>query len=156
MEVIYVGIQGVFGGKVSTVTKEFLSASDFLKSLDDSIAEYRRILGDLLRKIEELRIKSEQEAKLKGVLSKLGIQAPPTSPPANEINLRNVKILVNPFPQQELSSLEVAVEALNNKITALTNIRKELEVLSALGDIGLRVVVVYVDDIPRTIILKFA
>lgn len=140
---------------MSTVAKEFLSVGEFLKSLDDAIAEYRKVLGDLLRRIEELRIKSEQESRLKSVLSKLGAAVTPTSTALNEINLRNVKILINPFPQQELSSLEVAVEALNNKITTLTNIRKELEILSGLGDVGLRIIVVYVDDLPKTIVLRF-
>ena len=141
---------------MSTVVKEYSSVSEFLKNLDDTIGEYRRTLGELLRKIEELRIKSEQESKLKSVLSKLGVQVTqaPTSP--NVIELRSVKILVNPFPQQELSSLEAIVEALNTKITALTNIRKELEVLSGLGDVGIKMAVVYLDDVPKTIILKLS
>ncbi|MEM0002458.1 MAG: hypothetical protein QXS24_06020 [Desulfurococcaceae archaeon] len=135
------------------MTKEYVNVGEFLKSLDDTIAEYRKTLGELLRKIEELRIKSEQESKLRSILSKLGVSPAAAS---NEINLRNVKILVNPLPQQELLSLESAVEALNNKITLLTGIRKDLEALAGLGDAGVRIIVVYIDDVPRNIILKFA
>mgnify|MGYP001626138227 CR=1 FL=1 len=138
---------------MSTMTKEYVNVGEFLKSLDDTIAEYRKTLGELLRRMEELRIKSEQENKLKSILSKLGVSH---GAPSNEINLKNVKILVNPLPQQELTSLEAAVEALNNKITLLTSIRKDLDALTGLGDAGLKIIVVYVDDIPRNIILKFA
>lgn len=137
---------------MSTMIKEYINIGEFLKTLDDMISEYRRTLGELLRKIEELRIKSEQESKLKSILSKIG--ATPSTV-ANEINLKNVKILVNPLPQQELISLESAVEVLNNKITLLTGIRKDLEVLTGIGDVGIRIIVVYVDDVPKNIMLKF-
>lgn len=137
---------------MSTLTREFPSVGELLKSLDDLIAEYRRVLGELLRKIEELRVKSEQETKLRGVLSKLGLPAGPTP---NVVDFRNVRILINPFPQQELSSLESAVEALNSKITTLTAIRKDLEILSGIGNGGLKITVVFIDDLPKNIILKF-
>ncbi|MEM4717413.1 MAG: hypothetical protein QXE81_01470 [Desulfurococcaceae archaeon] len=137
---------------MSTLIKEYMNVGEFLKTLDDTISEYRRTLGELLRKIEELRIKSDQETKLRSILSKIGA-TPSTA--SNEINLKNVRILVNPLPQQELTSLESAVEVLNNKIALLTGIRKDLEVLTGIGDVGIRIIVVYVDDIPKNIMLKF-
>lgn len=137
---------------MSTTVKEFANLNEFIKSIDDLVADYRRRLGEMLRKLEELRVRSEQEKKLKSILSKLGL---PESAPANEVSLRNVRILVNPSPSQELSALESAVEALNNKITLLSAVRKELEVLSGL-DVGARIVVVFVDDVPRTVVLKLA
>ncbi len=136
------------------IIREYSSISELLKSIDDTVAEYRRVLGELLKKTEELRVKSEQEAKLRAVLSKLG--APVTPPSSTEIGLRSIKLVINPLPQQELSLIEVAVEALNNKITALTSIKKDIEALSALGDVGIKITVIYVDDVPKNIILKFA
>uniref|UniRef100_A0A7C4JL01 Uncharacterized protein n=1 Tax=Ignisphaera aggregans TaxID=334771 RepID=A0A7C4JL01_9CREN len=121
-----------------------------MKSVDDTLAEYRRRLGEMLRRLEELRVKSEQEKKLRSLLGRLGI---PESTPTNEVELRNIRIIVNPSPSQELSALESAVEAINNKITLLTAVRKELEVLSGL-DVGAKITVVYVDDVPRTVVLK--
>lgn len=139
--------------QMSIVIKEFVNVSEFIKSLDDALAEYRKKLGEMLRKIEELRIRSEQERKLKSVLAKLGMTETP--PPSNEITLRNVKIIINPSPSQELSALETAVDSLNNRITMLTAVRKEAEVLGGL-DVGLKIVVVYVDDLPKTIMLKLS
>lgn len=137
---------------MSITVREFPSIGEFAKSLDDLIAEYRKMLGDLLRKLEELRIKSEQEKKLKSILTKLGVAE--TTPP-NVLELRNLRIVVNPSPHQELSALEALVEALNNKISALAAIRKDLETLSGL-DVGLKILVVYIDDVPRTVMLKFS
>jgi len=127
--------------------------NEFIKSVDDLIGEYRRRLGEMLRRLEELRVKSEQEKKLRSVLGKLGL--PETASASNEVALRNIRILINPSPSQELASLESAVEALNNKITLLTAVRKELEVLGGL-DIGVKIAVIYVDDVPRTVLLKLS
>lgn len=135
---------------MSTIVKEFTNLNEFIKNIDDTVSEYRRRLGEMLRKLEELRVRSEQEKKLMSILSKLGL---PESPPSNEVSLRNVRILVNPSPSQELVALESVVEALNTKIMLLVAVRKELEVLSGL-DVSARIAVVFVDDVPRTIVLK--
>ncbi len=135
---------------LAATIKEFTNLNEFMKSVDDTLAEYRRRLGEMLRRLEELRVKSEQEKKLRSLLGRLGI---PESTPTNEVELRNIRIIVNPSPSQELSALESAVEAINNKITLLTAVRKELEVLSGL-DVGAKITVVYVDDVPRTVVLK--
>jgi len=137
---------------VSTSIKEFESVSEFLKSIDDALSEYRKRLGELLRRLEELRVRSEQEKKLRAVLSKLGI---PETVATNEVALRNVRIVVNPTAVQELAAMEAAAEALNNKVTLLTAVRKELEILSGI-EVGAKLSVVYVDDVPRTIVLRLA
>lgn len=137
---------------MSTVIREFGSIAEFTKSLDDAVSEYRRRLGEMLRRLEELRVRAEQEKKLKNVLSKLGL---PESSSPNEIALRNVRVVINPSPSQELSAIEAAVEALNNKITLLTAVRKELEILGNI-DVEAKLIVVYVDDIPRTVVLRFS
>lgn len=137
---------------LSIAIREFGSIAEFTKSLDDVVSEYRRRLGEMLRRLEELRIRAEQEKKLRGVLSKLGL---PESSPVNEIALRNVRVVINPSPSQELTAIETAVEALNNKITLLTAVRKELEILGSI-DVEAKLIVVYVDDIPRTVVLRFS
>jgi len=109
---------------MSTSIREFESISEFLKSVDDTISEYRKRLGELLRRLEELRVRAEQEKKLRALLSKLGLSETAV---ANEVALRNVRIVVNPTAIQELTAMEAAVEALNNKVTLLTAVRKELE-----------------------------
>jgi len=137
---------------VSTSVREFESVSEFLRSVDDTISEYRKRLGELLRKLEELRVRAEQEKKLKAILSKLGLSE---STVTNEVALRNVRIVVNPTAMQELAAIEAAVEALNNKVALLAAVRKELEILSGI-EVGAKLSVIYVDDVPRTIVLRLS
>ena len=141
-------------GKVddlSVVVKEYSSVTELLKSIDDVISDLRKTLGEYLRRIEELRVKVEQETKLKAVLGKLGLT---TTPPPNELSLRNVRVVVNPTAEQELGSLEAALEGLNARLTQLTSIRKDLDVLSSLGDTSVKITVICVDGVPKSVFIR--
>jgi chromosome segregation ATPase len=136
---------------LSVIVKEYSNVTELLKSIDDSISDLRKTLGEYLRRIEELRVKAEQEAKLKAILGKLGLT---TAPPPNELSLRSVRVVVNPTAEQELGSLEGALENLNAKLTQLTSIRKELDVLASLGDVGVKIAVIYVDGVPKSVLIR--
>jgi flagellar biosynthesis chaperone FliJ len=135
---------------MSSIVREFNSLAEFMKYLDDEISEHRRRLGELLKRLEELRVRAEQEKKLKSVLTKLGV---PESSTSNEVALRNLRIIINPAASQELTAMESAIEALNNRIAQLSAIRKEVEVLGGL-DVEVRLAVVYVDGLPRVLLLR--
>ncbi|MEM0026496.1 MAG: hypothetical protein QXT53_00985 [Ignisphaera sp.] len=135
---------------MSTVIKEFNSVAELMKSLDDEISEYRKRLGELIKRLEELRVKAEQEKKLKSLLSKLGL---PETSTANEIALRNVRIIVNPVASQELATIESAIESLNNRVMQLTAIRKEVELLGNI-DVEVKISVVYIDGLPKIVLLR--
>ncbi|MEM2852185.1 MAG: hypothetical protein QXJ95_08295 [Ignisphaera sp.] len=136
---------------MSSSVKEFNSIGEFMKYIDDSIAELRRRLGEMLKKVEELRVKVEQEKKLRSILGRLGLPEPSSQ---NEIALRNIRIVVNPVPAQELTAYETAIESLNNRIMLLTAIRKEVEILGNI-DVEIRLTVIYSDDIPKVVLLRF-
>jgi|UniRef100_A0A7J3Z5E6 hypothetical protein len=135
---------------MSSIIREFNSLAEFMKYLDDEISEHRRRLGELLKRLEELRVRAEQEKKLKSVLTKLGV---PESGTSNEVALRNLRIIINPAASQELTAMESAIEALNNRIAQLSAIRKEVEVLGGL-DVEVRLAVIYVDGLPRVLLLR--
>jgi len=135
---------------MSVVVREFNSVNELLKFLDDEIANYRRVLGEMLKRLEELRVRAEQEKKLKSVLAKLGLSETQTQ---NEVALRNIRIVVNPSASQELAALEQAVESLNNRLTQLMAIRKEVETLSNI-DVEVKITLVYVDNVPRIVLLR--
>jgi len=67
-----------------------------------------------------------------------------------------VKIVINPTAEQELALVEAALENLNTKIAQLTAIRKDLDTLAPLGDINVRITVVYVEGVPKNILIKVA
>ncbi len=136
---------------MSFVVREYSSVSEFIKSIDDELNDLRKILGELLRRLEELRVKAEQEKKLKELLAKLGGGTPPTQ--SNVIELKNVRLMLNPSPEQEVSALEQAIESINNKVVQLQAIRKDLEVLSG-SSLEIKVQAIYFDGLPKIVILR--
>mgnify|MGYP005665484291 CR=1 FL=1 len=113
---------------MSTEMREFSSISEFIKFVDGMLTELRRTLGELLRVLEDVRAKAEQDKKLRELLSKLtGSSSAQAAPPV--VDLRGLKVAINPTAEVELGLLEQLVEALNTKITQLQAIRKEIEVL---------------------------
>lgn len=136
---------------MSTEIKEFSSLTELFKYLDTQIDELRRKLGELLRVIEEVRIKAEQERKLKSLLSK--VAGTSVESQATVVELKNLKLLINPNAESEMSLLEQLAETINNKMMLLQSIRRDLEVLRG-EDIIASIRVVIIDGIPRGVILK--
>ena len=138
---------------MSIVVREFNSIGEFIKSVDDELSEMRRKLGELLRRLEELRVKVEQERKIKSILSKLGAAAASASTQSNVVELKTIKLIMNPTAEQEVSALEQVVEMLNNKITQLQAIKKDLDVLGGM-DIEVKLTAIYVDGLPKNILIR--
>ncbi|MEM4594523.1 MAG: hypothetical protein QXU80_05765 [Zestosphaera sp.] len=138
---------------MSSVIREFNNIAEFIKSIDEDLNDYRKKVAELLRRLEELRVKVEHERKIKSAFTKLGLttEAPE---PKNVIDLKNIKIVMNPSADQELNNLESVVESLNNKITMLTSIKKDLEVLGSL-DVEVRLTAIYLEGLPKTLIIKY-
>ncbi len=137
---------------MSIVVREFNSIGEFIKSVDDELSEMRRKLGELLRRLEELRVKVEQERKIRSILSKLGA-ATPASTQSNVVELKTIKLIMNPTAEQEVSALEQVVEMLNNKITQLQAIKKDLDVLGGM-DIEVKLTAIYIDGLPKNILIR--
>jgi len=138
---------------MSSMIREFNNIAEFVKSIDEDLNDYRKKLAELLRRLEELRVKAEHERKIKTAFTKLGlaVEAPE---PKNVVDLKNVKIVMNPTADQELSNLESVIESLNNKITMLTAIKKDLEVLGSL-DVEVKLTVIYLEGLPKTLIIRY-
>ncbi len=136
---------------MSIVVREFNSIGEFIKSVDDELSEMRRKLGELLRRLEELRVKVEQERKIRSILSKLGAASASTQ--SNVVELKTIKLIMNPTAEQEVSALEQVVEMLNNKITQLQAIKKDLDVLGGM-DIEVKLTAIYIDGLPKNILIR--
>ncbi|MEM0014756.1 MAG: hypothetical protein QXX81_06485 [Zestosphaera sp.] len=138
---------------MSSVVREFNSIAEFVKSIDDDLNDYRKKLAELLRRLEELRVKVEQERKIKTVLTKLGVSAEAVES-RNVVEFKNIRLIMNPTSDQELNNLESVVESINNKITLLASIKKDLEILGGL-DVEIKLTAIYIDGLPKTLIIKY-
>jgi len=135
----------------SVEIKEFGSVDELLRYIDQQIDTLRKQLGELLRAIEESRIKAEQERKLKELLAKLSGGNIPETP--SVVELKNIRLYINPSAENEISLLEQAAEVINNKMMLLQAIRKDLEALTGV-DINTTLKVVIVDGVPKALIIK--
>lgn len=134
--------------------REFGSVKELFGYIDQQIAQYRKVFGDLIRVVEDLRARAEKQKRLLEVLSKLSPGAQVSGGEGSyNVDLKGVRVMINPSPIQELGALEKVLEEINIKITRLTNVRKDLEVLSNM-DIGGKISVYFKDDVPEIIILK--
>ncbi len=133
--------------------REFGSFKELISYVDNQIAQYRKAFGELIRVVDDVRARAERQKKILEVIAKL---SPGTQISGDEgsyqIDLKGVKVLVNPSPVRELEILEKILEEINTKITRLANLRKDLEVLGALE--GGKVVTYIKDDMPEIILLK--
>ncbi len=145
----YLGIPGA--QPMATEVKEFRSISEFIRYVDEKLGEFRRILGELLRVLEDVRARAEQDKKLKSLLAKLGAQGAQAG--AAVVDLRGIKVAFNPSAEVELELLEQLVESINDKITRLQTIRKELEAIAS-EDIEAAIKAVIIDDVPRALLVK--
>ncbi len=143
---------------MATEVREFSSLSEFIKFVDEKLSEYRRMLGELLRTLEDVRARAEQSTKLKNLLARLRAASGEAGgggevQPSPVIDLRGFKVAFNPTAEVELEFLEQLVESINEKISRLQTIRKELEALGG-EDIEATIRAVIIDDVPRAIMIK--
>ncbi len=132
--------------------RKFRSLYEFQSSIDEDISEMKKHLGELLRVIENLRARADNEKALKELLVKLGMNHPEKR--SNVISLKNLKIVVNPAAEDELQSLESLAELISRRITTLQNIKKELELFSNVN-VEAEIEVVYLDNIPKEVYIRY-
>ncbi len=134
--------------------REFSTPKELLAYIDAQLADLRKKLGELLRMIEDLRAKSEQDKKLRSlILSLVGKEANVSTPSETIITLDKVTILINPSAERELKTMEELAEYINAKIARLQSIRRDLEKLAE-ADIEARIIAVLYDGVPKYLIIK--
>ncbi|MET1101246.1 MAG: hypothetical protein ABWW69_02030 [Pyrodictiaceae archaeon] len=131
--------------------KTFSSVSQFVEYIDSKLTELRRLLGELLRVLEDVRAKAEQDKRLRALLEKFGVKTSSMQQPI--IELHGFKVAFNPSAETELGFLEQLVENINSKITRLQALRKDIEAL-AQENIEAEIRVVIIDDVPIALLVK--
>lgn len=138
---------------MSSVVREYSSFGDIIKSIDETINTLKQQLADYLRRLEDIRTRSEQEKKLKELIKRLTGEE--TAAGGKVIDMREVKLFINPDAEQEAKLLEEIIDRLNKNIQLLYSIRKTLEPLSNI-EVETKITVIYREGVPSAIILKVA
>jgi hypothetical protein len=139
-------------GEKDVLVLRFSAVKELFEYLDREINNNKKVLADLLREVEKVKVAADASAKLEEVLKELGGGAPPSA--AAELDLDGVKVYINPSPRLELQVLVDAIRGMQQKILQLEKTRKSLEPLSKLEGLNATISVIFEDGNLKTIVVK--
>jgi len=138
---------------MSSVVREYNNFQELVKSIDESLNTLRQQLAQYLRRLEDVRVKSEQEKKLKDLIKRLTGEEAHTM--SKVVDLKEIKLFVNPDAETEVKLLEEVIDRINKSIQALQSIRKTLEPLMNV-DVETKIIVIYREGIPVNVIMRLS
>jgi hypothetical protein len=136
--------------------KEYESASDIAKFMDTEISKTKSILGEYLRRLDEIRNLTERSKKIREVVFKLaGKKSAQNS--LGEIDVGDLSIVLDANPFHELTAIEKVVRSQQDRLLILQRAREALNWVDQIGDTdGLKYLVLESDGVPEKILLKIS
>jgi len=139
-----------------TQIKEYTSAQAIAEAMDKQLSETKSILGEYLRKLDEIRTLAEKSKKVREVVMKLAGKKAPTES-QSEITVGTLNIVLDASALHELTAIESVVRSHQERLLVLQKVREDLKWLDQLGDTeGLKYLVVEDDGIPERILFKIS
>ena len=106
--------------------KEYQSANEIAKTLDSEITRTKSMLGEYLRRLDEIRALAERSKKVRDVVYKLaGKKAAQTS--LGEITVGDLNVVLDANPFHELTAIEEAVRSQQDRLLVLQKAREALK-----------------------------
>jgi hypothetical protein len=139
-----------------TQIKEYNSAQAIAEALDKELSETKSILGEYLRRLDEIRNLAEKSKKVRDVVMKLAGKKPASETPG-EVTIGTLNIVLDANAFHELTAIESVVRSHQERLLVLQKVREALKWLDQLGDTeGLRYMVLEEDGIPERILFKIS
>jgi hypothetical protein len=147
----------IFGGVNMVVKlKEYESAVEIAKAMDDDISKTKSVLGEYLRRLDSIRNLAERSKKIREVVFKLaGKKAAQSS--LGEIEVGDLSVILDANPFHELTAIEQVVRSQQDRLLVLQKAREALNWVDQIGDTeGLKYLVLENDGVPERILLKIS
>jgi hypothetical protein len=139
-----------------TQIKEYNSAPAIAEALDKELSETKSVLGEYLRRLDEIRNLAEKSKKVREVVMKLAGKKPASETPG-EVTVGTLNIVLDANAFHELTAIESVVRSHQERLLVLQKVREALKWLDQLGDTeGLRYLVLEEDGIPERILFKIS
>jgi hypothetical protein len=139
-----------------TQIKEYTSAQAIAENLDKELSETKSVLGEHLRKLDEIRTLAEKSKKVREVVLKLAGKKS-SAENSSEITVGTLNIILDANPFHELTAIELVVRSFQERLLVLQKTREALKWLDQLGDTeGLKYLVVEDEGIPTRILFKLS
>jgi len=136
--------------------KEYDSAVDIAKAIEDEISRTKSVLGEYLRRLDEIRTLAERSKKIREVVFKLaGKKAAQNT--LGEITVGDLSVILDANPFHELTAIEEVVRSQQDRLLVLQKAREALNWVDQIGDTeGLKYLVLESDGVPERILLKIS
>jgi len=136
--------------------KEYESASDIARTIDDEISRTKSMLGEYLRRLDEIRALAERSKKIRDVVFKLaGKKA--NQETLGEIAVGGLSVVLDANPFHELTAIEEVVRSQQDRLLVLQKSREALNWVDQIGDTdGLKYLVLERDGVPDRILFKIS
>jgi hypothetical protein len=136
--------------------KEYKSANEIVKMLDHELTQTKTMLGEYLRRLDEIRSLAERSKKVRDAVSKLaGKKAVQNA--SGDIVLGDLNVVVDASPLQELAAIEEAVRSQQDRLLVLQKVREDMKWADQFGDTeGLEFMVLESNGVPTRILLKIS
>jgi len=140
--------------KMVVELKEFASAVDISKSVESQIAETKSILGEYLRRLDDIRALAERSKKIREVVFKLAGKKTAVES-TGEITVAGLNLILDANPFHELTAIEEVVRAQQEKLIELQKTREALKWVDQIGETeGVKYLVLENNGVPKKILLK--
>ena len=137
-----------------TQIKEYNSAQAIAEALDTQLSETKSVLGEYLRRLDEIRTLAEKSKKVREVVMKLAGKKPNSENPS-EVTVGTLNIILDANAFHELTAIESVVRSHQERLLVLQKAREALKWLDQLGDTeGLKYLVVENEGVPERILFK--
>ena len=136
--------------------KEYESAIEIAKAMDTEISRTKSVLGEYLRRLDEIRTLAERSKKIREVVFKLaGKKAAQNS--LGEITVCDLSVVLDANPFHELTAIEEVVRSQQDRLLVLQKAREALNWVDQIGETeGLKYLVLESDGVPERILLKIS
>jgi hypothetical protein len=136
--------------------KEYESAVDIAKAMDDDISRTKSVLGEYLRRLDSIRNLAERSKKIREVVFKLAGKKTAQGS-LGEINVGDLSVILDANPFHELTAIEQVVRSQQDRLLVLQKAREALNWIDQIGDTeGLKYLVLESDGVPERILLKIS
>lgn len=136
--------------------KEYESAVDIAKFMENEISKTKSILGEYLRKLDDIRNLTERSKKVREAIFKLAGKKS-TQNNLGEINVGDLSIVLDANPFHELTAIEKVVRSQQDRLIVLQKVRQALNWVDKIGDTdGIKYLVLESDGVPEKIMLKIS
>ena len=134
--------------------KEYESATEISKTIDEEITRTKSMLGEYLRRLDEIRALAERSKKIRDVVFKLaGKKANQEN--LGEISVGGLSVVLDANPFHELTAIEEVVRSQQDRLLVLQKSREALKWVDQIGDTdGLMYLVLEKDGVPERILFK--